>query len=178
MRPGQCRGPELPNPLLERIVAEPVLLDRYRNEARKILDRSFEPKKLCKIVDAKYAVIKDDLKADPFPHRRATVPGDRSYDDIIDSIKVFINKRYASALKQLDDPGERPKAERIVGFSPQLAAKIHLIQKRATEMQRAGKDVSPIARLMQQLEAAIRAGRMEEAEAIVAEALKQVDGNK
>lgn len=32
-----------PNPLLERIIADPQLLARYRKEARKILDKSFEP---------------------------------------------------------------------------------------------------------------------------------------
>ena len=67
-----------PNPLLERIIADPVLLERYRKEARKILDKSFEPERLCKVIDAKYKLIKDDLKTDPFPHRRATVPGDRN----------------------------------------------------------------------------------------------------
>ena len=87
-----------------------MLLERYRKEARKILDKSFEPERLCKVIDAKYKLIKDDLKTDPFPHRRATVPGDRSYDDIVDSMKAFVRKRYASAVQQLEKPGERPKS--------------------------------------------------------------------
>ena len=81
-----------------------MLLERYRKEARKILDKSFEPERLCKVIDAKYKLIKDDLKTDPFPHRRATVPGDRSYDDIVDSMKG-VRARYASARQQLDKPG-------------------------------------------------------------------------
>jgi hypothetical protein len=163
-----------PNPLLERIVADPVLLARYRKEARKILDKSFEPERLCKVIDAKYKLIKDDLKTDPFPHRRATVPGDKSYDDIVDSMKAFVRKRYASAAEQLDKPGERPEVERPPAPPPQLAAKIQRIQKRAEAMQRAGQDVSPIAKLMQRLGPAVQAGKWAEAEKIADEALKLV----
>jgi spore coat protein H len=162
------------NPLLERIVADPVLLDRYRKEARKILDKSFEPERLCKLIDAKYKLIKDDLKTDPFPHRRATVPGDRSYDDIVDSMKSFVRKRHTSAVEQLDKPGERPKAERPPELPPQLVGKIQRIQKRAEEMQRAGQDVSPIAKVMQRLGPAVQAGKWDEAEKIVDEALKLI----
>ncbi len=149
-----------------------MLLERYRKEARKILDKSFEPDRLCKVIDAKYKLIKDDLKTDPFPHKRATVPGDRSYDDVVDLMKAFVRKRYASAVAQLDKPGERPKFERPPGLPPQLAAKIQRVQKRAEEMQRAGRDVSPIAKLMQRLGPAVQAGRWDEAEKIVDEALK------
>ena len=162
-----------PNPLLERIIADPVLLNRYRKEARKILDKSFEPERLCKLIDSKYNLIKDDLKTDPFPHRRATVPSDRSYDDIVDSMKVFVRKRYASAVAQLDKPGNRPKVERPVqGPPPQLVAKIQRIQKRAEQMQRDGQDVMPIIKLMQRLGPALEQGKFEEAEKITDEALK------
>jgi hypothetical protein len=164
-----------PNPLLERIVDDPALLERYRKEARKILDKSFEPDRLCKVIDAKYKLIKDDLKTDPFPHRRATVPGDKSYDDIVDSMKAFVRKRYASAVEQLDKPGERPKVERRPpGPPPQLVAKIQRIQKRAEEMQRAGQDVTPIARLMQRVGPAVQAGKFDEAEKIADDALKLI----
>jgi hypothetical protein len=164
-----------PNPLLERIVADPVLLERYRKEARKILDRSFEPGRLCKLIDAKYGLIRDDLKTDPFPHRRATVPGDRDYGGIVDSMKAFVRKRYASAVAQLDKPGERPKLERRpLAPPPQLVAKVQRIQKRAEEMQRAGLDISPIAKLMQRLGPAVQAGKFDEAETIADEGLKLV----
>ena len=130
------------------------------------------------MIDAKYKLIKDDLKADPFPHRRATVPGDRCYDDIIDSMKAFVRKRHASAVEQLDKPGERPKAERPPGPPPQLVAKIERIQKRAEEMQRAGRDISPIAKLMQRVGPALQAGKLEEAEKLIDEALKLVGENE
>ncbi|MFO0804387.1 MAG: CotH kinase family protein [Gemmataceae bacterium] len=167
-----------PNPLLERITADPVLLARYRKEARTILDKSFEPDRLCKVIDAKYALIKDDLKTDPFPHRRVTVPGDRSYDDIVESMKAFVRKRHASAVKQLDAPGERPKAERPVGPPPQLAAKIQQVVKRAEELQRSGQDVAPIAKLMQRVGPAAQAGKWDEAEKIVDAALKLLGAKK
>jgi hypothetical protein len=162
-----------PNPLLERIVADPALLAWYRTEARKILEKSFEPDRLCKAIDAKYGLIRVDLKADPFPHRRATLPGDRGYDDIVESMKAFVRKRYASAVAQLDRPGERPRVERRPPeVPPELVVKVQRIQKRAEEMHRAGKDVSPIAKVMQRLGPAIEAGRPAEAEKIVDEALK------
>ena len=161
-----------PNPLLERIIADPVLLERYRKEARRILDKSFEPDRLCKVIDAKYQLIGEDLKADPFPHRRATVPGDRSYDDVVESMKAFVRKRHARAIEQLEKPGERPKAERPPGLPPELAAKIQRIQRRVQEMQRDGQDISPIVKVMRRLGPAVQAGRTAEAETIVAEALK------
>lgn len=162
-----------PNPLLERIIADPVLLERYRFEARKILVKSFEPERLCKVIDAKYGLIKEDLKSDPFPHRRATVPGDRSYDDIVDSMKAFMRNRYASAVEQLDNPGERPKVERrSPDVPPQLVAKVQRIQRGVQDMQRNGKDVAPIVKVMQRLGPAVEAGKMAEAEKIVDEALK------
>jgi hypothetical protein len=164
-----------PNPLLERIVADPVLLGRYRTEARKILDTSFEPERLCKLIDAKYRLIRDGLRTDPFPHRRATVPGDRSYDDVVDSMKAFARKRYASAVEQLEKPGERPKVERRpAGLPPQLAGKIQRIQKRVQEMQRDGRDVAPILKLMQRVGPAVQEGKLAEAEKITDEVLKLI----
>jgi hypothetical protein len=60
-------------------------------------------------------------------------------------MKAFVRKRYASAVEQLDRPGERPKVERRpLGPPPELVAKIQRIQKRAEEMQRNGQDVSPL----------------------------------
>ena len=162
-----------PNPLLERILTDPELLQRYRREARKILDKSFEPERLCKVIDAKYKLIKDDLKTDPFPPKRATVPSDRNYDGIIDSIKVFTQKRHASAVLQLENPGERPKIEhRPQGVPPQLVGKIQRIQKRAEEMSRSGQDIAPIANRMQRVGPLVQGGKLAEAEKILDEVLK------
>ena len=173
-----------PSPLLERIVSDPILLERYRRAARVILDKYFEPKRLCGIIDAKYALIKADLKADPFPHRRATVPSDRSYDDVVASMKDFVRKRHASALKQLENPGERPKAVRRPrrgrpggfppGFPPQLAAKIQRMQQGVQQMQKHGQDVAPILKLMQKIGPLLQQGKPAKAEKLVDEALKLV----
>ncbi len=98
-----------PNPLIERIVADPALLARYRQLARSILERYFEPERLCGIIDANYQLIREDLQADRFPHQRVIVPSDRDYDGIVASIKAFVRKRYSSALEQLEHPGPRPE---------------------------------------------------------------------
>jgi hypothetical protein len=165
-----------PNPLLERIVDDPVLLERYRRAARTILQQSFEPDRLCAIVDAKYALIQQDLQTDPFPHRRATVPDDRDYDDIVGSIKDFVRLRYALALEQLENPGSRPKIKHGPpgGPPPQLAQNIRHVEQRARQMQRNGHDVTPIAMLMRTLPPLIQQQKWAEAEAVVQQALKLV----
>ena len=164
---------QMPNPLLERIVADPALLRRYRDTARIILDKYFEPERLCAIIDARYALIKDDLIADPFPHRRVTNPDDQSYEDIVASMKEFVRNRYASARQQLESPGQRPQiVRRQHGPPPQLAEKIQRIERAAQEMQRNGEDVLPIQKLMQQVGPLLQQGRADEAERLIAEALK------
>ncbi len=168
---------QMPNPLLDRIVADPALLKRYRDTARIILDKYFEPERLCAIIDAKYALIKADLAADPFPHRRVTNPDDRNYDDIVASMKTFVRKRYATARQQLETPGNRPEIVRRPqggpgGPPPQLVEKIQRILRAAEQMQRNGKDVLPIQKLMQQVGPLLQQGRAEEAEKLIVEALK------
>ncbi len=164
---------QLPNPLLDRIVADPALLHRYRTTARIILEKYFDPQRLCASIDAKYALIKEDLLADPFPQRRVTNPEDRNYDDIVASMKKFVRLRYALARQQLDDPGKRPEmVRRPGGPSPQLVGKIQRIQRAAEEKQRKGEDVTPIQKLMQQVGPLLQKGRVEEAEKLIDEALK------
>ena len=164
---------QIPNPLLDRIVADPALLKRYRETARIILDKYFEPERLCAIIDAKYELIKEDLKADPFPHRRVTNPEDRSYDDIVASMKTFVRKRHATAHQQLENPGKRPEMVRPPGGPPpQLAEKIQRVMRAAQQMQQNGKDVQPIQKVMQQVGPLLQQGRTDEAEKLIAEALK------
>ena len=103
-------------PLLERIVEDPALLKRYRDIASEILEKHFKPEKLNRRIDAKHHLIKDDLLADPFPHRRITNPHDEGYAGIVQSMKEFVTKRYETARTQLNSPGERPK---IVRRTPQ-----------------------------------------------------------
>ena len=164
---------QMPNPLLDRIVADPALLRRYRETASVILEKHFEPERLCAVIDAKYALIKQDLQTDPFPHRRVTNPGDQSYDDIVASIKTFVRKRYATARHQLDNPGQRPKMTRPPdGPPPQLVEKIHRLQRAAEALQRNGGDVQPIQKLMRQIGPLLQQGQAAEAEKLVMEALK------
>ena len=169
-------GP-MPNPLLERIVADPALLKRYRDTARSILDKYFEPDRLCAIIDAKYALIKKDLAADPFPHRRVTNPEDQNYEDIVASMKTFVRKRYTTASQQLANPGKRPEIVHRPqggpgGPPPQLAEKIQRVFRAAEQMQKNGKDVLPIQKLMQQVGPLLQQGRADEADKLIVEALK------
>ncbi len=170
----------VPNPLMERMMADPDLLQRYRRAARSILDHSFEPERLCGIIDAKYELIKQDLQSDPFPHRRATVPSDQDYNDIVESMKVFVRKRYASAKQQLENPGPRPEIVRRPpggppgGLPPQIAGRIQQIQRRVREMQQSGQDMSPIHGLLQRLGPLLQQGRFAEAEKIIHEVLELV----
>lgn len=161
---------QMPNPLLDRIVSDPDLLGRYRVVARRILGEHFEPDRLCAVIDARYEMIKADLLADPFPHRRVTNAEDRSYDDIVASMKQFVRKRHALARKQLDDPGKRPEVVRRAGGPMQLAAKIRRVEEATRELQRAGKDVLPIQKLMRRIGPLLDKGRVEEAEKLLDEA--------
>ena len=165
------------NPLLERIIADPQLLAEYRRTAKTILDRHFKPETLWRIVDEKYALIKDHLTDDPFPHRRVTNPNDRSYEDIVRSIKDFIRKRYTSAQQQLDNPGPRPQPKNRPGhhgLPPQLAERLQKIIPRAEQMQRNGQDVTPIREIMRKVGPLVQAGRFKEAEQLLDQALKLV----
>ena len=102
-------------PLLERIVDDAELLTLYRQRVKTLLETHFEPKRLGGRLDRLYAQIEDDLKRDPFPKRRITNPSDRSYGDVIASMKRFISTRHKTALAQLESPGARPQPAHVVG---------------------------------------------------------------
>ncbi len=164
------------NPLMERIINNPAMLRRYRHEARRILDEHFEPEHLTTIVDGKYALIKQDLQNDPFPHRRATSREAEDYDQIVMSIKEFIRKRYAAARQELADPGERPpRVNPPQGPPPQLAAKIRRLQDGARAMQQNGRGVAPIEKLMRQIGPLLQRQKYQEAEMLIDRALELID---
>jgi len=96
-------------PLLERLVSHPNLLEEYRKQARVILEASFKPELLTPKLRGLYQQIEADLANDPFPPRRVTVATDKGYNDILASIEDFIQKRYALAKVQLENPGKRPQ---------------------------------------------------------------------
>ena len=101
-----------PRPLLENIVAHPGLLARYRKIADEILQQYFEPSILIPKLNALHELLRKQLELDPFPHRRMTHPQDKDYEDIVASMRAFIQYRYALARQQLDQPGERPPPPR------------------------------------------------------------------
>lgn len=99
-----------PRPVLERLVDDPTFLARYRQIADEILEKQFHPDVLIPQLNALYEVIKPELANDPFPPRRVTNPEDRDYETIVESMREFIRRRYATARAQLDHPGPRPKS--------------------------------------------------------------------
>lgn len=95
-------------PLMERLVTDPILLERYWQEARSILETWFRPEVIIPKLRALYEQIRPALEEDPYPPRRVTVPSDSGFADILASMEDFIRKRYALAKEQLDHPGPRP----------------------------------------------------------------------
>jgi hypothetical protein len=95
-------------PLMEWLVSDPVLLERYRQQARAILEQWFRPDVLIPRLRGLHAQIRPALQEDPYPPRRATVPSDSGMDDVLASLERFMRDRYALARAQLDTPGDRP----------------------------------------------------------------------
>ncbi len=164
------------NPLLDRIVADQALLARYRTIASGILEEHFESNQLCKLIDEKYDLIKADLEADPFPHRRATVPTDKNYDDVVESMKGFVRNRYLTAKRQLQNPGlERPQPVHREGqqqLPPELAGRIQRVQQGAQKLQR---KMGRLQQLMQQIGPLVQQKKFEQADKLIDEALKLVE---
>jgi hypothetical protein len=98
-------------PLMDRIIEDKHLLGIYREKAKSILDAHFRPDVLIPKLRFLYAQIETDLKHEPFPPRRVTVPSDTGYEDILRSIEAFIRERYKLARAQLDAPGNRPQPQ-------------------------------------------------------------------
>ena len=162
------------NPLLDRIIADPVLLARYRTIAAEVLEDHFEPNRLCELIDKKYELLNADLQADPFPHRRATVPGDQDFDGIVESMKTFVRKRYVLAKQQLQNPGQRPKpvhrrGQNPQGMPPKLAAKIQRVQQGAQNMQ---QRMQQMQNLMKQIGTLVQQKKFDQANKLIDKALE------
>ena len=168
-----------PNPLMERIVADPLLLQRYRELAGEILEQHFNPDRLCEIIDANYERIKEDLALDPFPHQRATAPNDRSYDSIVKSIKSFVRKRYSLAAEQLEAPGPPPTIVRrpATGLPPRLAEKLQQIEQRISRWQRESRVISSVHQQMEKVPPLLQQGKIAEAEKVFDQLLQLLDEN-
>ena len=138
------------NILLDRIIANPRLLARYRAIAKEVLEKYFTPDRLTQAIDKKYALIKDHLKDDPFPKVRATVPTDKNYDQIVESLKSFVRKRYQAAKGQLADPGQRPtkptRAKSLAGGNvpAEIKSKMEQVMKLAKQKQRTLQELDRI----------------------------------
>ena len=156
-------------PLLERMIQNPNLLSRYRKTASRILETHFQPEELCKKLDSKFELIQEDLKKDPFPNRRATVPEDQSYEGIIASMKQFIHKRYQSAREQLLAPGQRPMPNRqdaAKGPPRELMQRFRNSIAKAENIQR---KLQQIQRTMQKVNRALQQQDFEQAEKLLEE---------
>ncbi len=108
-------------PLMERVLADPILLGKYRELARGILETWFRPDVLIPKLRALSEQIRPAIEEDPYPLRRATVPSDRGMEDIRVSMEEFIRKRYTLARAQLEAPGERPAARPMTSGGGQEA---------------------------------------------------------
>lgn len=97
-------------PLMERLVSNPVLLDRYREQARVILERWFRPEVVMPKLQRLHEQLRPALQEDPYPPRRVTVPSDTRIEDVLASMEKFMRDRYALARAQLEAPGDRPAA--------------------------------------------------------------------
>jgi len=93
---------------MERVVSDSVLLQRYREHARAILEEWFRPEVLVPKLRGLYAQVSASLQEDPHPLRRVTVPSDAGIEDSLASMEKFIRARYALARAQLESPGSRP----------------------------------------------------------------------
>ena len=102
-------APKIPRPLVERILANDTLRERYRLHADRILETYFRPELLQQELDQLFTLVQPVLERDPYPPRRVTVSTDDGYPSIIASMKSFMQKRYERARAQLDNPAtERP----------------------------------------------------------------------
>lgn len=155
------------NPLLERVVQNPRLLAKYRAIAMEILEKHFKPNQLCNTVDSKFALIRDDLKNDPFPHQRATVPTDRNYDDIVTSMKQFIHKRYETAKQQLTNPGDAPTYRQNKGGNGPPQALMQRLEKSVRKAESLQRRLHEIQRTMQLIQRSFQEQKFAEAEKLI-----------
>jgi Spy/CpxP family protein refolding chaperone len=73
---------------------------------------------------------------------------------------------------------QQPQAGPGGGIPQSLRDKMERVKAAATKWQSEGRDVAPVAQIMQQFEATMRAGKPQEAEAVLDQALKILEGGK
>ena len=155
------------NPLLDRLIRNPDLLARYRAIALDILEKHFAPEQLCNTLDSKFALIREDLTKDPFPNRRATVATDQNYDDIIESMKQFIRKRYRSAKNQLLNPTTRPTPGPLSGTPGPPPALMQRFEKSIRKAESVQRRLQEIHQILQKTNRALQQQQFEQAEELI-----------
>ncbi len=167
------------NPLLDRINSNEALLKKYRRFAKVILERHFQPDLLCARFDEKFELIKNDLAGDPFPHHRATVPGETNYEQVLHSIKDFVRKRYLLANQQLQTPGPKPtRHPSRHGMPFEIQKRVKQIEKGAERMKKNGQDIRPIQEAMQRIGKLMQAQKQKEAIKALDDTLRLIHSSK
>lgn len=162
------------NPLLDRVLSNPGLLNRYRQIAAEVLEVRFQPEQLCESIDKKYQLIRGDLDNDPFPSQRATSRGVEDYGEIVEAMKVFMRKRFVSANQQLENPGLRPQnspgpLSNDRGVPADFITRIKVIEVNARGMQ---QRLQQLQKLMQRVNQHLQRGERAEAGKLLNEALE------
>ena len=106
---------------------------------------------------------------------RRTVPfKTNGYEGIVESMKLFMQKRYATAQQQLRQPSQRPRSvEQARGNSQaipdKLLARIKRVEREAQGMQR---KLQQLQQVMQRVRRLVQEGDFAEADNLLSEALK------
>lgn len=162
------------NPLLDRVISNPELLNRYRKIATEILVNRFQPQQLCESIDRKYQLIKPHLDADPFPKQRATVQGDLGYGQIVESMKRFMRRRFSTAEQQLAQPGRRPTPVANGQGSPiEFRTRIQQVERNAKGME---LKMRQLHQLMPKVNSLLKKGEFVEADKLLNRALELSGG--
>lgn len=161
-------------PLLDRVLKNPVLLTQYRQIAAEILEERFQPDQLCESIDRKYKLIKGDLVNDPFPKLRATSRENEDYGEIVESMKVFMRKRYVTASHELENPGSRPLLSTGTrsndrGVPADFMTRIKMVEMNARGMQ---QRLQQLQKLMQRVNQHLQQGEHAEADKLLKEAIE------
>ena len=115
--------PQVPRPLLERVLLDEELRTRYHVHAERILETYFKPEYLGEKLDILFTQVLPYIQNDPYPARRATSTSDEDYPMIVQSLKSFMNRRYTTARTQLDNPLlSPPQPAQVMGEDPSPGA--------------------------------------------------------
>ena len=108
--------PNTPRPLIERLLNNEEIRTTYRTYASDYLERHFHPDVVASRLDALWAVAQIALDGDTYPPYRVTNPNNVGWENILNGMKAFSEKRYNTAKAQLANPlTEAPVYENTPG---------------------------------------------------------------